>query len=1205
MTGIDDSAPAQVLDESLEFRLDKVRAHANSKLSHQSHLALILSAVEENLDEQNTDKTPAAYFVSFLSLLDQCFSTDEITNKELANSAVYLLDLVCPYVSSGLLKSKFTPILEKLALALGHPDAEAPLLRASIGVLESILLAQDSASWNEPATQLSPRRGIVGLLALGLDPRPKVRKRAQEAIHKVLSHPPPSPKLEHPAATLCADTALKNVATMITGSKGKKGDHKDAHVIHALQLVKAITSANGWPMDKVDDLCEMLLSISKTSDQYLVVATFEVFESVFRSISEDVNSAKLEKILESIFDLTPSIEDQHLAPSWLAVVAQAAESYCRVLPKKCFAKLPSMFDTITGFLESSSENVRISGSQCLVALATTAIPDEVLLGTKSSKVIDQRETVLSKVCNSAFGLLHVKFQGSWKETMEVLVALFDKLRWRSNPHLINALKVVGALRTDESFNDGRVDADKVIAAAIRALGPETVLKYLPLNLEAGQAARAWMLPLLRDNVYCANLSHFIDYFVPLSSQLTAKVAEMEAEPEKDKHMAMQIKIWQTINDQIWSLLPRYSDLPMDLRKAFTQSFAELLGSRLYSNVDERSSICQSLRLLVESNVAYAEGAVDDDQVLLQRFPKEEATKNIEYLSKEFGQNLLKTLFNVFVMTTPEHRGFILETITAYLAILSPEDVIITFNNVSKLLNAELEKNESGGMDLALVDLIVAMTPFLSQKSHNSLLSIFVILARRDDAPQLQKKAYRILSRMAEAEGGEKTLEKSIGHLESLLIETSKNVATPARGARLNAMTKVLQLIPKEDLHFIPCILPETVLCTKDVNEKTRDAAFELLVQMGHKMQHGGTVDQSKIPDVDAESASTTEASLEEFFTMTSAGLAGDSAHMISASIVALSRVIFEFRNQISTEFLANLSSTVEVFLEHNNREIVKSTLGFVKITAVSLPVEIVEPQLKSLIEHLLVWSHEHKAHFRAKVKHIIERLMRRFGYDKIAQVFPEADMKLLTNIRKSKERAKRQKKTDEDGTEKKGPKYANEFDQAIYGSSDEEDDDEDMEEPAPTKGGKGHAKEKKYILEKDDEPLDFLDKSSLAHISSSKPQKGKPTLKNKFAQDASGKIIVKDDDSDDDDKFEDVQSGIDAYVSAIKSGPVRGQRNKLKYKRSRKHRDDDDEEEDDDDDKHLNANNKRARGGRGDAKSNNNNRPAKNSRPKKAPRRKL
>lgn len=1117
--------------------------------------------------------------MSFLALLEQAFDANGVKNDELANSAVYLLAIVAPYTSQSLLRAKFSQIMERLVLVLGSSDAGAPLLRSSIGVLETLLTAQDTASWQAPTTQMSPKRAMMGLLALGMDPRPKVRKRAQEAVFKVLKNPPPSPKVEHPAADLCAEIALQSVVNQVEASKklarkekATEGENKHPQVIHALQLVRAISGTNQWPANKIEPLCEVLLTITRTSDQYLVIAAFDVFGSVFDSITDAVNSDKLLAILDTIFDLVPSKNDQQLAPSWIAVVAQAVASYARIQPADAFEKLPRVFSIIVGFFESDSKNVHESAAQCLVALVSTAVPIDALRASTPAA----SDAVLKKLCDTVFGLLHVQFHSSWKEISEVLVALFDVLRWKSDPLMINALKVVGALRSEDSA-DNRAYNDNVIAAAIRALGPERVLEAVPLNLEPGSSAgRVWLLPLLRENTQHASIGHFTKFFVPLSEKLVSHSAKLKENGDSGP-LAMQAKIYDTLNDQIWSLLPRYCDLPTDLRTAFTDEFAQLLANVLYSNVAMRPTVCQALKLVVESNVAYADGAVADDELMVERFPLKEAKKNVKYLADKFASKELSVLFNVFSSTAPEARGYILECINAYLSITKEDEVEATFNKVAKLLHDALESEgdsaEKGQaesqMSLTMMDLVVAMTLYLPASSHNSLLTIFVQLSSRSDRPQLQKRAFRAFSHLAETEAGVATIKSHLDNIEKAFIDVSEKITAPARGARLQALSKVIDLIPDDHLYVIPALLSETVISVKDVNEKTREAAYSLLVQMGNRMKNGGVIQHSKVPNMDAD-APDVPATLDEYFTMMSAGLAGVTPHMISATINALARAVFEFRNDMATETLRELSQTVELFLTSNSREIAKSALGFVKICAISLPVEIVEPGLQGLISNLLVWSHEHKGHFTAKVKHIIERLIRRFGYDKIAAVFPEQDAKLLTNIRKSKERAKRKKlagNDDHDGetSAPKTSKFSNEFDAAVYGSSDDSDgessDDEDDKKSSRQMAKRGGGD--KYILEQGDAPVDLLDRKALAHISSTKPKaKGKQQLaikeKNKFAKDSSGRLVIKDDDIEIGDDV-DLKTGIDAYVQAIKEGPVKGQRNKLKYRRGKKFQASDDD----------------------------------------------
>ena len=144
--------------------------------------------------------------------------------------------------------------------------------------------------------------------------------------------------------------------------------------------------------------------------------------------------------------------------------------------------------------------------------------------------------------------------------------------------------------------------------------------------------------------------------------------------------------------------------------------------------------------------------------------------------------------------------------------------------------------------------------------------------------------------------------------------------------------------------------------------------------------------------------------------MMAAGLAGTTPHMISATITALSRIVFEFKDSIPATMISEIITTIVVFLSSANREIVKSALGFVKVAAVTLPVTVVQPHLPALVPALLGWSHDHKNHFKLKVRHIFERMIRRFGFEAVYGCAGEEETaKVLLNIKKRKERAKKKK----------------------------------------------------------------------------------------------------------------------------------------------------------------------------------------------------
>jgi ribosomal RNA-processing protein 12 len=56
------------------------------------------------------------------------------------------------------------------------------------------------------------------------------------------------------------------------------------------------------------------------------------------------------------------------------------------------------------------------------------------------------------------------------------------------------------------------------------------------------------------------------------------------------------------------------------------------------------------------------------------------------------------------------------------------------------------------------------------------------------------------------------------------------------------------------LHIIPTLIPEAVLATKEANEKTREAAYDLIIAMGRKMEEGGTIKRSLVTGMDDDMA---------------------------------------------------------------------------------------------------------------------------------------------------------------------------------------------------------------------------------------------------------------------------------------------------------------------------------------------------------------
>ena len=531
----------------------------------------------------------------------------------------------------------------------------------------------------------------------------------------------------------------------------------------------------------------------------------------------------------------------------------------------------------------------------------------------------------------------------------------------------------------------------------------------------------------------------------------------------------------------------------------------------------------------------------------------------------------------------------------------------------------------------LVDLLITLSVYLPRSCYQKLFSVAALLLPNSSDPPIQKKAYKLLPRLATSATGVQALKERNTDLQDLLLSTAASASAPARRDRLGAIAVVIEHLPAYSLYFIPSILSEVVVSVKETNEKARSAAFALLVQMGKKMAEGGNIVQSKIPHM-ANDAPTTNATLEEYFTMLSAGLAGTTPHMISASITAITRVLYEFHSEIPHRVLEELVSTIDLFLTSKSREIVRSVLGFSKVAIISIADDIIISRLPTMIPNLLSWGHEHANKFRAKVKNILERAIRRFGYEAIERHCPEDDKKLLHNIRKTKERNKRKKAAStnadvenegDEGIERtdsrkngqlRRSKFDSEFDAAVYDSAESSEADgessasgssDNENSSKQTRQGKSQkqkqSQSKSYIIEPSSpshDPLDLLDRNAYASVSSTKPVRsrekaslGKPKTKAKTNLD--GKLVF-DESDDDDEKMADVddgkepgdgtlEGGINAYVAAIRGQdtPRRGRGGKLKFTNRGPKGGGDEMDLDDDEEERPRAKSRRKEKGRG------------------------
>lgn len=252
-----------------------------------------------------------------------------------------------------------------------------------------------------------------------------------------------------------------------------------------------------------------------------------------------------------------------------------------------------------------------------------------------------------------------------------------------------------------------------------------------------------------------------------------------------------------------------------------------------------------------------------------------------------------------------------------------------------------------------------------------------------------KRAYKLLSEICEKYSSFFSDPRRLEELSNLVKETAGISQVAARYMRLKCISRVVESIEENTTAVLDKILsvtPEILLCLKDSNAKTRDAAYNLILAIAAKSEY-------KI-----------------ILRILSASLASETPHMRSATVMALSRVVYELAGEHEDvqASLPSLLATVLCLLTEESREVIKSVVGFIRVCVTVIPKEQLKPLLPQVVGGLLSY-HKVKERFRRKIKIILKKLVKRFGYDALMPHVPQSESRLLTHMRKVDERMKRRK----------------------------------------------------------------------------------------------------------------------------------------------------------------------------------------------------
>jgi ribosomal RNA-processing protein 12 len=936
----------------------------NSNAEHDKKIKVILFAVEHVMEEKSgVQPSTVAYFASLMSLLDQ---TDE-SESETITGIVYLLSIIFPYLNPNFLCSKYEPVSLLLVPIMKKFHDNSLLVRSITLCFEHLLSALMicGITWNSAALDI-----YFMILTLSSDESPKVRKRAQEAVQNLLGAFMKSKK---------EDKTVLDVLVKFLGHAASNSSKSNSHTNQlncVLGLLKVIIPELMACMSEEDLERLMLQYVSmnqmrqgKNSISITCVISFHQFlQQYFKALKTVDSSVLFDVGYRSLLDLKP--EKNRSGTPVMNSFLDALEKLIMLVESKqqdpMFVKaIGEILPLLTSYFETEGEKSKLLGVLNLFYKSCFSI-------------LDQNASI-----STLEGLFHWKYQSSIKE---VLMFIRDVIpSYESAPVDFSGLiSCLGQLKEDQQFRN-IPDLDACFRAVISVAGIEATLKVLPLNLNPDvpntkdTPPRAWMLVLLKDSVQKSSLKYFRENIYEIIEKVRPKITAL-----KDAGKDMDAKVYETLYVQLWGLLPGFFKYPVDFVEEF-KYIAKDLGQVLNSEPLIRAVVCKAFDNLLR---------VKHDGPPEYNFESEYAAE-----LQLYSKNFVPLLLNVYTATSDQ---LVLNLIGLYIQVTEMPLVHHYFKTVLKNMGKAAIDDEKK----VYGDILISMIPALDETG----LEFMWQLLKSEESTKLFTNSYKILSSLLSHTKGKLFYDAKFEELWSFLLDDTLEASE--KKFRIKVIECMISYLPDSGLAKVPLILPEVMFYLKDVNEKTRTMAYELVISMAYRMKKGGKY------VVDEEER---EASLYEYFQMVVAGLAGESPAMISATILALSRIIFEFREEIKElesgmeddasednlyQFSISLMDNIVLLLTCKTKEIVKACLSFIKVYVLTFSNSTIEKSMKEMLANLFEWSIK-DSKLKSTVKHLIERLLRKFEYEHLLTFIPEEHHKLMISIKKRKEKAKK------------------------------------------------------------------------------------------------------------------------------------------------------------------------------------------------------
>nr|XP_051192170.1 uncharacterized protein LOC127305696 isoform X2 [Lolium perenne] len=1103
-----------------------------SQREDDQHLCATAAAMAQAVRDQAVAATTVAYFAAAAAALSPLARAGPgAADRNVAGALLAFLSAAVPALPLAVVRARGRQVADDVARVLEFPSTPDSGVRAGLRCLAHLISAGDKSSWEA----VEPLYAVV--LRLATDQRLKVRRQSHSSLRDILLSFQRQPVLV--LASQAISRAFERFMLLAGGSsngsaaEGPKGANEIICILDALKGCLHLMTSK--PSNDILKYFKVLLNVHQP------ILTRSILEILHAVGDSPTLQLKPDVLLDLICSLGLSVSTERKSGDELASIARLLNVGTRKVysqNKNIFVvKLPLIFTSLGDILASEFEEARFCAVETFKGLIDNCI-DENLVSQGITQIKARHQgmrsdpTVIEKICPILEGLLDVRYTDVWDKSFHVISVAFDKLGESSSDLLPEALKNLADMQnlSDDDFSF-RKQLNACIGSAVAAMGPKNVLDIL--HIQSICAENEWILPILERHIVGASLQFFLRDILGIVRAVEKSIPKLLKDDKLFSAKRAEGYVYS-----LWSLLPSCCNYPCDTSNTF-KVLQNVICDTLKNQPDLRGIICSSIQILIKQNKE-ALSITSEEDILVEdelskserraknRYTKDFAEENLKEI-RAFSKEFLDILCSIFLSSSKDAIGF-LQPVISEIASISDKDEVgnLFLDTIKKLLAAtkavnaqqvddssmEIENNSNTNnmMRALLLDFAASLMPGLAAKSINVLFS-YVKPAIKDSDSMNQKRAYKVLSMLLK---DAEFIERNLDVLLELMI-SSLPCQFPSKRYRLECLHHLIVHIFKDPSNklrkreIVSSFLTEILLDLKEANKKTRNRAYDLIIEIGHACEDA---------EIDGR-----KANLRQFFDMVAGGLAGQTPHAISAAVTGLARLTYEFSDLIGVAY--KLLPSTFLLMQRNNHELVKANLGFIKALVAKSKADVLDEHLKGVVEGLLCWQSDKKNSLKAKVKSLVEILVKKCGLDAVKAVMPEEHMKLLTNIRKINERKMRKGKSSEDGeamsvasgaTRRSGWNHTQMF--SDFGSDDEDSNGSfpDQHTVASRNGSKASTRKRqdrnlqeKFIDHSTGEPLDLLDQKTmrLALKSTGKKRAAPDDDDDEIELDPEGRMIIR------------------------------------------------------------------------------------------------